>query len=217
MPGLITLTFDDGYTSIFENVLPLLNQYDIPGVFAIPLDHTSIEKTEKKPITKYQSWLTATANSNQPRHEIAAHGIAHRDFTKLSDTDLQSELLEPRDVLNAKTLIYPGGAYNKQVINLAQKYYLAARTVQSGINRRSPESPLTLLTYNWSQTNWSLYKANLLALWASISNHWLIETYHLIDNQLDLLHTVPLSDFTAHLIFINHLTIKFTNIKDVFL
>jgi len=75
---------------------------------------------------------------------------------------------------------------------------------------------MRLKTYNFTRRNFSVAKANLLASWAYLSNTWLIETYHLIDdNETTYDHTVTLRDFTKHLSFITKLPINIATIDQV--
>lgn len=202
MRGLVTLVFDDGYEAIFQHVVPLLNQLKMPGVFAIPLNAPY----------PWQRWLTIRERG----HEIAGHSMTHRDFTTLTPEELERELLEPAQQLGAKTLVYPGGAHNDEVIRAARNYYTAARTVRRGFESLPPSDPFRLKTINWSKRNFSLTKANLFVFWAWLSNTWLIETYHQIDDhQRDMLHTVSMRDFSEHVKFIKRLPIAVKTIYDV--
>ncbi|MBI4022157.1 MAG: polysaccharide deacetylase family protein, partial [Candidatus Andersenbacteria bacterium] len=86
--GCVTLVFDDGYTDVYNQVVPLLDQFGLPGVFAIPLDHSHIEQTEGYTVTPWPAWL----NVRQRGHEIAAHSVTHADLTQLAPAQLDDEL-----------------------------------------------------------------------------------------------------------------------------
>ena len=206
MSGILTLVFDDGYSHILEDVVPILDHYGIPGVFAIPLDESAVQTTEGQPTTPWQEWLPLAERG----HEIAAHGIRHTDLTTLDDERLSQELREPIAKLKAATLVYPGGAYNDRVVGAAADLYQAARTVQSGFEQLTPIDPYRLHTTNYSRRNWSLTKANLRAWWAVKTNRWLIETFHIVSDNREGLHTVPLTEFKRHVDFImrHSITVK---------
>lgn len=209
--GQITFVFDDGYEVIYKNVVPVLDEYKMLGVFAVALDNKAIESTEKRPVVPWEKWLSLKAQG----HEIAAHSVSHRNLTKLSLIELNHELTEPAQKLGASTIIYPGGAFNETVINTTKTHYTAGRAVKKGFEKLTPRDPMQLKTYNFTRTNFSVTKANMLALWAWLTNSWLIETYHMVDdNETEVLHSVRLSDFKKHLSFIHHLPVKVITIQD---
>jgi peptidoglycan/xylan/chitin deacetylase (PgdA/CDA1 family) len=211
--GTVTLVFDDGYTAVYKNVMPLLDQYGIPGVFAVALEHTAIEQTENRPVTPWREWLKL----QEQGHEIAAHSVSHRNLTNLSADELTRELREPASALSAHSLIYPGGAYSHNVIEEAKKYYRAARTVNRGFERKTSAHPWELKTYNFTRHNFSPWRANALATWAHLADRWLIETYHLVDDhESEKEHAVRLSDFASHLKFLSKLPVDVVTIKTMF-
>jgi peptidoglycan/xylan/chitin deacetylase (PgdA/CDA1 family) len=207
--GTISFVFDDGYTPVFEQVVPLLNKYQLPAVFAVPIESDQLARESKVPITPWGQWLPLKSHG----HEIAAHSLTHTNLTTLEDRRLTDELSIPADLLQASTLIYPGGAYNQPVIHRTKNFYKSARTVNKGFAKLPPKNPYTLPTYNFTKNNFSPLKANLLALSAWLTNSWLIETYHLVDDQpSDMLHSVQLKDFSRHLDFVSRLPVNITTI-----
>ncbi|MEX1997109.1 MAG: polysaccharide deacetylase family protein [Candidatus Andersenbacteria bacterium] len=209
--GAITFVFDDGYQVIHEVVVPLLDRLALPGVFAIPLTTKTVAQTEDRPVTPWQQWQHIHA-----RHEIAAHSIDHLNLTTCDSTQLAHQLQEPQQTLHATTLVYPGGAFNQTVQQAASSYYTAARTVQRGLSTLPPRQPLQLPTYNFTRHNFSVSRANYLATVAWVTNRWLIETYHLIDNnEHEKLHAVKLDDFTRHLQFVKYLPVRVSTIRDI--
>jgi peptidoglycan/xylan/chitin deacetylase (PgdA/CDA1 family) len=209
--GAITLVFDDGYEHILRTIVPLLNKLNIPAVFAIPLDPKTDTMDGQKlaPISAWQ----AVANQG---HEIAAHSISHKDLTLLTPSQLQVELTQPAKVLGATTLVYPGGAHDNAVVTAASQVYKAARTVKKGFETLPPPQPMRLKTYNFTRRNFSLYKANVLALWACLTNSWLIETYHIISSDnANSKYAVSQDEFLRHVTFIKKLPITIATIKDI--
>ncbi|OGY32238.1 MAG: hypothetical protein A3C02_04545 [Candidatus Andersenbacteria bacterium RIFCSPHIGHO2_02_FULL_45_11] len=207
--GALTLVFDDGYTAVYEQVIPLLRQYGVRAVFAVPLNTKEIEG---QAITSPQEWLSIAARDG---HEIVAHGITHRSFTALSDRELAQELSEPAETLRTSTLVYPGGAHDDRVVNAAKKHFKAARTVVYGLNNIRPEDQMRLKTINFSKRNFSVPRANIHALRVLFQNKWLIETYHMVSCQPSTLkHSVLLDDLEGHLDFITSLPTKITTIEE---
>lgn len=210
--GIVTFTFDDGYQKVFETVSALLEKYQMRGVFALALNHAEIERTEKRPVTPWQEWMKIKSRG----HEIAAHSVNHVNLTQLPPEQLDQELREPQEKLGATTLVYPGGAYNDQISAIAKQFYSAGRTVVRGFEKTSPQNPLQLKSYNWTRHNFSVPKANLLALWTYLTNSWLIETFHMIDdNGTDLIHSVKTSDLDKHLKFVSKLPLHVGTIQEI--
>lgn len=209
--GAITFTFDDGYTEVFKTVPALLEKYNFKGVFAVALNHEKIEYTEKRPVTPWQKWIKL----RQRGHEIAAHSLNHVNLTKPNAAELEKELKEPQEKLGATTLVYPGGAFSDKISNAAKKYYMAGRTVIHGFEKIPSQNPMQLRSYNWTRNNFSVAKANLLALWAYLTNSWLIETFHMVsDSDTELVHTVKSIDLDKHLHFVAKLPLYVRTIQE---
>ena len=210
--GYISIVFDDGYEAVYRHALPLLRHYKLPAVFALPIHGEKLAKTEHRAIRPWPQWLSLS----QEGHEIASHSVNHPNLTRLSAADLNFELRESARQLNAVTLVYPGGAVNDAVAAAASRYYQAGRTVHYGFETVPPKEPMRLRSYNFSRRNFTVAKANLLALWAWLTNSWLIETYHLVDD-LDetTVHNVPTKKLAQHLAFIARLPIQVKTIKEI--
>jgi len=210
--GVITFVFDDGYEKVYQNAVPLLRQHHMPAVFAIPIDGDKLTKAEQRAIRPWPDWLPLAKEG----FEIASHSVSHPNLTTLQPTELDRELAESSRKLSATTIVYPGGAVNDEVADIASQYYTAGRTVHYGIETLPPREPMRLRSYNFSRNNWSLLKANLLVIWAFITNSWLIETFHMIDEDDDqMLHTVKTSQFSRHLNFVNKLPVAVKTISEV--
>ena len=210
--GYISIVFDDGYEAVYQNALPALRRFNLPAVFALPLNGEKLAKTERRAVRPWTQWLSLVREG----HEIASHSVNHLNLTRLSAAELNLELTESAQKLNAVTLVYPGGAVNDDVAQAASQYYQAGRTVHYGFETVPPPEPMRLRSYNFSRRNFTVWKANLLALWAYLSDSWLIETYHLVDD-LDQItvHNVPTQDFVRHLSFIKRLPVRVQTIKDI--
>lgn len=210
--GKISLVFDDGYASVYEHVVPLLNDLNMPGVFAVPLSTTSLERSLNRTFTPWTTWVDIKKNG----HEIAAHSETHTDLTQCAPDSLIRELSEPERLLGSTTIVYPGGGHNDSVKKEAKQYYKAGRTVLHGFEAIPPKDPMALKTYNFTRNNFSATKANLLAMWAYATNSWLIETYHIVDdNEHEHIHAVSLQELIKHLRFISRLPVEVVTIQDI--
>lgn len=220
--GATTFCFDDGYQAVYDRVLPLLRQYQVPAVFAVPVDTTTLKRTEGAPVVPLEAWKRACAADG---HELAAHGVTHRALPELGDTTLADELQRAQAATGATTLVYPGGAHDDRVVSAARRHYRAARTVLPGYNTLPPRDPFRLRSFVATRENFQVWKWNLRALWAWATNQWMIETYHNVSTGSrqqaagsrndGSRHTVPLDALQRHLRFLKRLPIRVATIRDV--
>lgn len=210
--GVITLVFDDGYDRVFHNVLPILRQHHMSAVFALPLNAEKLAKSEQRKLKPWPEWLPITKEG----HEIASHSVSHQNLANLHGEELDKELREPHEILQATTIVYPGGAVDDHVVQAAARYYTAGRTVHYGFESIPPQDPFHLKSYNFSRNNFSVTKANILALRAYLTNSWLIETYHMVDGaDEEMVHTVKTEDFRRHIRFLAKLPVTVRTIRNV--
>ena len=114
----VVLTFDDGYTSHFEIVAPLLLRYHFSATFFIPVErvgragHLTWEQLRKLVFLGM---------------EIGSHGVTHRPMTSLSPEELDQELVDSKRILEerlgvpVRALAAPGGFWNGKVAEAAQR------------------------------------------------------------------------------------------------
>lgn len=212
MRGVVTFVFDDGYERVYQNAVPLLRQHKFPAVFALPLEGRKLAKTEQRKIKPWPEWVSIKSEG----HELASHSVTHPDLTKCADEALARELAEPARILGSKTLVYPGGSFDDRVVETARQYYTAGRGVKRGFETIPPRDPMRLKSINWSRRNWRVWKANLFALWAWLTNRWLIETFHMIDGDDEpMVHTVKTADLARHMALVAKLPVRVQTIRAV--
>ncbi|MBN1383778.1 MAG: polysaccharide deacetylase family protein [Elusimicrobia bacterium] len=111
--GEVSLTFHDGpKPQATSKLLKILKDADVKATFFVV----------GKMVDKYPELLKAIYEDG---HEIAGHTYNHKNLTKLSTTELISELSRTRllikEVIGVNTYLYtpPGGQYNEKVIKTA--------------------------------------------------------------------------------------------------
>jgi peptidoglycan/xylan/chitin deacetylase (PgdA/CDA1 family) len=138
--GIVTLTFDDGWKSIFTNAIPYLNT---KGLKSTQLIYTDFINVGSDAMTSIDLLAMFSAG-----HEIGDHTKGHTDLASstapLTAAQLQTEIHDSRITLagwlgtstNAiKTFAYPYGSYNDSVkAALATEGYIGARSVDDGFN-----------------------------------------------------------------------------------
>lgn len=181
---IITVTFDDGWESVYTRGLPTLQkygihttQYVITGVYNNP---------------SYMS-VAQLKSMQKNGHEIASHTIDHPDLTQMDDQQLKHELSVSRDSLTkdfgpVKDFTSPYGAYNAHTLEVISKYYRSQKNAEGdpaaneleAINIKSTFNPINIKSYSVRNTT-TLYDLTKLINAAKEHNGWLVLTYHQVD------------------------------------
>jgi peptidoglycan/xylan/chitin deacetylase (PgdA/CDA1 family) len=172
---MVSITFDDGWQSVYDRALPLLDKHGFRSTqYVTP---SSIETP---------NFLTAAEiqQLNQAGHEIAAQSFQHVDLTSLGTDRLDEELRKSEDALAAAglptdNLAPPYGRSDPQVDWYAAKYFKMVRGTGDGINTRQNINPRDLkILYVTDATTPEALKEALAE--TARSNGWLILVYHQI-------------------------------------
>lgn len=133
----IILTFDDGYEDNFANAFPALKARDMMGTFFIITDFATQEREG------YATW-DQIAQMAAAGMEIGSHS---RDHPNLAGKDLDylvwqalgsQETIEAHTGAHPHILAYPGGTYDKLVIDVFRSAnYWGAVTTEQGDTHRS--------------------------------------------------------------------------------
>ena len=135
--GMVTLTFDDGWKSIFDNAIPVLNA---AGLKSTQYIYSNAMNQVHGPVYMDVEDIQAMYAAG---HDIGAHSRTHEvDLSHASPTVLHDEVFVSLQDLLALTpavgsldsFAYPFGGYNETVINEVDDYFKGARTVEPGYN-----------------------------------------------------------------------------------
>ncbi|HVQ43988.1 MAG TPA: polysaccharide deacetylase family protein [Candidatus Saccharimonadia bacterium] len=130
--GLVTLTFDDGWTSQYTNGLPVMKKYGLTGTYYIISGYLT---SQPDYLTVAQIKALKTAGN-----QIGSHTVSHPDLTTLSAADLTKELKNSQTTLTNKfggpiqDFAAPYGTYNAATMAAVQKYYRSQRSTDEGYN-----------------------------------------------------------------------------------
>jgi poly-beta-1,6-N-acetyl-D-glucosamine N-deacetylase len=152
----IVLTFDDGYQGHYQFVYPLLKKYKFPAAFGIYPDKVGTKKGRSS-----LTWEQLQEMAKDPLVTIASHSVTHpADLRKLTDEQLQREVVESKQVLEAKLgmsipyFVYPEGKNDDRVQQaVKQAGYRAAWTMTDEENRFADESDNLLNIQRIGQSN----------------------------------------------------------------
>jgi peptidoglycan/xylan/chitin deacetylase (PgdA/CDA1 family) len=133
---LMTFVSDDGYNTDYTKLKPISESENVPFVMAIiPTRIGSPSHLTKAQLDELygMGW------------EISSHSNTHLHLTELTDEELDNELKLSRDSLrdmgyNCTTICYPFGFYDSRVKEATRKYYRAARSSDTGINKSPIET-----------------------------------------------------------------------------
>ena len=109
--GLVSINFDDGYQSMYDNGLPILD--------AAGLKSTQYIITQKVGTDSYVT-LDEVMQMYNNGHEIGVHTRTHPNLTTLTDAQMTDEIVGAKQDLISwgimpTTLAYPYGGYNPAV------------------------------------------------------------------------------------------------------
>jgi large repetitive protein len=129
--GLVSINFDDGYQSIYDNGLPILD--------AAGLKSTQYIITQKVGWDGYVT-LDEVLQMHNNGHEIGVHTRTHPNLTTLTEAEMTGEIVGAKQDLiswgiTPTTLAYPFGGYNPTVESVVQSAGLrGARDSDLGYN-----------------------------------------------------------------------------------
>jgi len=174
---LVSITFDGGLQSPYDNALPILHKYDYAATFYV-----------NPPTIETDGFMTASeldviAGSG---NEIGAHGYDNDDLTAINTTALDYQLREGRDYLRkagfaVNDISTPYGHSDSQVQYYARQYYSLVRGTEPGINTRQNLNPYNLKVFYVTKTTTPAAITDALKS-AKAENGWLILVYHQIED-----------------------------------
>jgi peptidoglycan/xylan/chitin deacetylase (PgdA/CDA1 family) len=135
----VVLTFDDGFGSMWENVLPLLKEFCFRATFFIvpgyvgktlwgdPLTRRwSLEEKPGRRPFPMMSW-DQIVRMSEARMEIGSHTLSHPNLTDIAEEEARKEIHESKAFLEEKLGIpmqgfcYPRGCQNDALVKLVQE------------------------------------------------------------------------------------------------
>lgn len=135
----VIITFDDAYTSVFENAFPILDKYNFKAtIFVITKfvgEYNSWDYHFKKFRITHCDWEQIKELRNKG-WEVGSHTVSHPNLKKISSRKLWFEIRYSKEVienyLNSEvtTISYPFGSYNGETIDVVRSSgYEAACTL----------------------------------------------------------------------------------------
>ena len=175
--GIVTITFDDGYENVYKYAYPLMKSYSYRGVVFMVAGrigglHGGYQLMDVGELSELagEGW------------DICSHTVSHPHLDMVSPERLRYELEASRMILSGvgfqpAAVAYPGGAYNRDVVVEASKYYYFGRTLEPGINmpRMSLELKAVVLQEdNTEYVEWWIEEASRSGGWLIIVLHGVV-------------------------------------------
>jgi peptidoglycan/xylan/chitin deacetylase (PgdA/CDA1 family) len=145
----VVLTFDDGFSNVYEHALPVLQTYGFPATVFLVTDYC--EKTNSWPgqTLRLQGqpllrW-SEIQEMSQAGISFGSHTRTHPDLTKLSIQQAEEELASSKKAiadatgLPVDTFAYPYGAYDAASRNLASQHFRLACSTHLGFVKRDSD------------------------------------------------------------------------------
>lgn len=173
--AMVSLTFDDGWRSQYDNALPILNKYDMDATFYM------LTETVDYPDYMTIAMMQGLENAG---NEIDSHTISHPHLPQLTVTNMDNELSQSQSQLRqwfgadaADDFASPYGEYNATTLTEIKKYYRSHRSTDEGFNSKDKFD-----IYNIKVQN-ILYStpASQVKAWveqAQREHTWLVLVYH---------------------------------------
>ena len=111
-------TFDDGHASNYERALPILCKFRLFSIFFVTANWIGTPQ--------YMTWQQVRTIQSLG-HEIGSHTLSHPMLTHCSDAELAKEIGGSRDLLEnqlgapIRSISFPGGRYNRRVVEACTK------------------------------------------------------------------------------------------------
>lgn len=179
--GAVTLRFDDGWLSQYQNAIPKLNSVGLRGTFYI-----TSQKIRDFGFTGYMSRSEIT-NIYNSGHEIAAHTRTHPHLTQFSTTSQQNEIQGSRqDLLSWNvgpilSFAYPFGDYNATSVQIVQDSGFTSAVASIG-GHATQNSRVYELQRRSVEVNTTLTQLQNWVDQALLNKTWLILSIHQVDD-----------------------------------
>jgi peptidoglycan/xylan/chitin deacetylase (PgdA/CDA1 family) len=173
--GMVSINFDDGWTSQHTNALPILEAANLSASFYI------ITQVLGKGGYMTESQVRDIAARG---HDIGAHTRTHPHLPQISREQMEDEIVGSKSDLEAMgisiaTFAYPYGEFNDDAEEIVRSNFRGARIVQEGLNTRSTDAYL-LRTESLERTT-SIEQIRQWVDSAIANNAWLILSFHQVD------------------------------------
>lgn len=179
--GAVTLRFDDGWESQYQNAFPIMKKYGLKGTFFIVSQQLADDD-----FSGFMS-IAEIRNLYQAGNEIGAHTRTHPDLTTLSAAQQQAEIQGSRqDILSwhvgpVDSFAYPYGAYDATTLQIVKDAGFSAAAATIGGFATQTSDPYQL-EHHEVDSSVTAAQAMKWVDQAAADHEWLILTFHDVSN-----------------------------------
>jgi peptidoglycan/xylan/chitin deacetylase (PgdA/CDA1 family) len=208
--GLVSLTFDDGTSDHYSNVLPILRSNGQVGTFYVISGYLN---------ANHYLTVDQAREIQNAGNEIGSHTVDHPHLPTLSAAKIESELADSKAALEKNfgpitDLAYPYGDNNATVRQIAAKYYTSARSTNGGLLTPGSYDRYDL-TIGYVLNTTPLDTVKKWIADAQADNKWLILCYHAVSNgRPGETYNVQIPDFQAQVGAIKSSGVRVVTIRD---
>jgi peptidoglycan/xylan/chitin deacetylase (PgdA/CDA1 family) len=128
----IAITFDDGFTSVIENALPVMAARGVPATIFVTTGYLGARAgwiAKHEHVNYHEVVLSARQLQELPSNLvcIGSHAVQHRDLSRLTPDEATAELRQSKETLEAilkrpvRLFSLPFGGCSPAVLDLARK------------------------------------------------------------------------------------------------
>lgn len=126
---LISITFDDGYRSVYDSAFPIMSEFNCTGTVYVnsgwiseKINRLSEGKEGHYPGESFMTWEQVIDLFNH-NWNIGSHGVDHVDLRKVSDKEIKYQLSQSKKDIEShlktecKDFSYTWGSYTENLCN----------------------------------------------------------------------------------------------------
>jgi peptidoglycan/xylan/chitin deacetylase (PgdA/CDA1 family) len=181
----VSITFDDGYESTFNNALPVLDKYGLKGTVYIPtgcINGGNTCRNNVNPPASFMTWSQIRQLQNNHGWEIGAHTVSHGAMSEMTSSKVESELRNSKQEfesrgINVKQFASPFGDYTYSNLAQVAKYYQSHRGFWD-VNRNEFPYNDSILRVKQMHGGVSVEETKAAIDEAIVNKDWLILVFH---------------------------------------
>lgn len=136
------LTFDDGYSSVFNEAFPILEKYGMSATVFLAVGGSNVSGPNNRLLSLNGTEMLLWREIRDMRDggiDFGSHTLTHPDMTRLDRTGIEYEIRKSKEIIEdylgkaVSSFAYPYGKYDKKSIEITQRYFNCACSAELGL------------------------------------------------------------------------------------